>query len=445
MRESVRRVYLTAYLARQLRGQARFAFKAGLEVQRAQRRRLGQIIVHAYETVPYYRDTMRRLGLRPKDFQTSADLARLPIIEREALQRDPEYFVSRSQPIERYLRIRTGGSAGAPRQIFYDATSVIENGAYAERHRSIVRKLSGRHVRCREAVIESPFGTTRALHEYLARCVSIPPSLVTPRLYLSLFDPPDRNAALLNEFRPDVIDGYGSYLELLFPYIHSTGKAFDWPRVIVYGSDAMSSAARRLIAKSMKLPVVSAYGAVEALHIGFECDQGLGYHLNVDLIPLRIVGSNGDEKPPGETGEVVVSNLVNRATVLLNYRLGDVAYVQPLRCPCGRSLPLLSFIEGRADDWIQTSSGETIHPQAVRTLFTDEDDIYQYQVRQVEPGNFEVDVVVKHGIDREQMRDRLAHKFVCRLGSRTVVRVSFVDAVQRTQGGKVRVVSRIAS
>jgi phenylacetate-CoA ligase len=129
--------------------------------------------------------------------------------------------------------------------------------------------------------------------------------------------------------------------------------------------------------------------------------------LNVDLVPLRIVGSHGDELPAGETGDVVVSNLINRATVLLNYRLGDVARLQPFRCPCGRSLPLMSFIEGRADDWIQTKLGETVHAQAVRTLFTDEDEIYQYQVRQLAPGRFDVEVVVKHGVDRQALSARL--------------------------------------
>ncbi|MFL5820746.1 MAG: phenylacetate--CoA ligase family protein [Solirubrobacteraceae bacterium] len=435
----------TAYLARQLPGQASFPFEPSVTVQRAQQRRLARIVAHAHATVPYYRDTMRRLGLTPQDFRTSADLSLLPMLDREEIQRDPEYFVSRSQPIDRYLRLRTGGSGGAPRQIFYDTSSVIEYGAYAERHRSIVRKLAGRRLRYREAIIESPFGTARAMHDFLARHVAIAPRLAIPRLYLSLFDPPDRNVALLDAFRPDVIDGYGSYLELLFAHISSTGRKFGWPRVTVYGSDAMSTAARRLITESMGLPVLSTYGAVEALQIGFECEQGLGYHLNLDLVALRVVGPNEQEQSADETGEVVISNLVNRATVLLNYRLGDVAYLHPFGCPCGRSLPLLSFIEGRTDDWIEMPSGEKLHPQAVRTLFTDEAEIYQYRVRQLGPGRFDTDVVIKDGIDREKVRARLTDKFLSRLGRGTKVRVFFVDAVQRTQGGKVRVVARSPS
>lgn len=439
---SVQRGYLSAHLARQLVGQARFAFKPAFEVERAQQRRVARIVEHAYAMVPYYRETMRRVGLGPQDLRSAADLARLPIIEREEIQRDPEYFVSRAQPLDQYLLVQSGGSAGAPREIFHDTRSVVENGAHAERHRSIVRKLLGRRLRYREAVIESPFGTTQAVHEFLAQHVAIPPRVAIQRLYLSLLDPPERNVARLKAFRPDVIEGYGSYLGLLFPYMHSAGEAREWPRVVVYGSDAMSHATRRLIEQHLRLPVVSTYGAVEALQIGFECEKGLGYHLNTDLAPVRIVGSNGGDQAVGESGDVVVSNLVNRATVLLNYRLGDVAYLRPFRCPCGRSLPLLSFIEGRGDDWIQSPSGQTIHPQAVRSLFTDEDGIYQYQVGQLQPGRFEVQVVAKAGLDREQMSERLARKFVCRLGPGTSIRVSFVAAVRRTPGGKVPAVSR---
>ena len=52
------------------------------------------IVRHAYSTVPYYRETMDRLGLTPADLGTAADLAKLPILEPWQLTRDPEYFVS---------------------------------------------------------------------------------------------------------------------------------------------------------------------------------------------------------------------------------------------------------------------------------------------------------------------------------------------------------------
>jgi phenylacetate-coenzyme A ligase PaaK-like adenylate-forming protein len=111
-----------------------------------------------------------------------------------------------------------------------------------------------------------------------------------------------------------------------------------------YSSDSLSSSVRRLIAEKFGLPVLSTYEAVEAFKIGFECHQRVGIHLNIDLYPVRVVNAQGEPLPDGESGDVVVSNLVNRATVLLNYRLGDIATKLSVPCPCGRSLPLLSIM-----------------------------------------------------------------------------------------------------
>ena len=119
---------------------------------------------------------------------------------------------------------------------------------------------------------------------------------------------------------------------------------------------------RRAAEEKFKAQVFSTYGAVEALKIGFECEHHAGLHINIDLYPVRVVNRGGDSLPRADSGDIIVSNLVNRATVLLNYRLGDVACLLPEPCTCGRSLPLLSAILGRSDDWIRLPSGQSIAP-----------------------------------------------------------------------------------
>jgi phenylacetate-CoA ligase len=208
--------------------------------------------------------------------------------------------------------------------------------------------------------------------------------------------------------------------------------------VIVYYADAMSVFARRLATETYGIPVLSIYGAIEAFHIGFECERNVGYHLNVDLVPVRLVDGEGRDVEEGENGDVIVSNLVNRATVLLNYRLGDMAFFLPGGCACGRTLPLLSFIGGRTDDWIESPSGDALHPMTVRTIFTDEEEIWQFQVEQLAPSHYRVATVVADTADRDQIRARLVEKFVHRIGSGTTIELTFVDAIPRTPGGKVR-------
>lgn len=88
------RIQGTAYLGYHFLRDRRCAFRRPEEVRRDQSRRVRRIIEHAFRFVPYYRETLSRLGLVPSDFRSSADLARLPILERRQIQSDPERFLS---------------------------------------------------------------------------------------------------------------------------------------------------------------------------------------------------------------------------------------------------------------------------------------------------------------------------------------------------------------
>src|SRR5437660_8767386 len=99
----LRRAVWSAVLAVDGLRQPRFPFRSTAAIERAQQRRLRATIEHAYRYVPYYRQAMRRRGLVPGDFRVAADLARLPLLERGHLQRDPESFVSTRYPLDSYL------------------------------------------------------------------------------------------------------------------------------------------------------------------------------------------------------------------------------------------------------------------------------------------------------------------------------------------------------
>jgi phenylacetate-CoA ligase len=428
----------SAYLIRQLRGQAAAPFRPWPRIERDQTRRVRAMVAHAARHVPYYRETLCRLGLGPDDFRTAADLARLPVLDRGALQRDPEAFRSTAWARRSLVELRTGGSAGAPRSVHHDAAALFQNAAHSERDRSIRTRLLGRRAGYRQTLISSSHSGIRKVQEFLDAHALVPRRAQIERQYLSLADPPAENVTRINAFRPDVLHGYGSYLGWLFAHVHETGIPFCRPRVVTFGADALSPAGRELIEREFDIPVFAIYQAAEALRIGFECEAHEGLHLNVDLYPVRLVDPEGRPVPDGASGEVVVSNLVNRGTVLLNYRLGDLAVALPGPCACGRTLPRLSLPAGRTDDVIELDSGARLHPQAVRDLFTEERELWQYQVVQDGPAQFRIDLVAARGCDREAASTRITRRFAERLG--VSVRVRFVDDVGRTAQGKVRAV-----
>ena len=102
-------------LARRMRGQARMPFRPIERIRQAQSRRVRAMIRHAYRSVPFYRETMDRLGLRPRDFRTAEDLAQLPTIGPSQLRSELERFVSSDHSLDRCVRLGSSGSTGESR------------------------------------------------------------------------------------------------------------------------------------------------------------------------------------------------------------------------------------------------------------------------------------------------------------------------------------------
>jgi phenylacetate-CoA ligase len=163
--------------------------------------------------------------------------------------------------------------------------------------------------------------------------------------------------------------------------------------------------------------------------------------MNVDLCPIRIVDGEAREVPLGEPGEVVVSNLVNRGTVVLNYRLGDLAAQLPGPCRCGRALPMLSDVQGRRTDWLETRSGSPIHPQMLRNVLRSVDGVRRFQLVQEKPGEVRVIVVIAPHAARDAIRARIVDD-VRGLDAAIGVDVEFAENLPRTKGGKVRTTLR---
>jgi phenylacetate-CoA ligase len=368
----------------------------------------------------------------------------LPLIEREDLQRDPRRFLSEATGPEGCLDFRTSGTSGRPIAVSHDQFYLFQVAAHRERRTAVLAGLVGKRLGFRHATIRPAGGAgDRASRTFASRSL-IPATIRGPRLRISQATAIERNVELLNEFRPDVISSFGSYIEELFLHLHRERPPFHRPRVVNFSSEGLSDGARRLITEEFGIEVIGFYGSVEAFTLGFECEAHRGYHLNEDLYPVRIVDRQGRTLPDGHAGEVVISNLVTRGTLLLNYRLGDVGAKLPDPCPCGRSLPLLSYLQGRIGDWVETPSGQTTHPNLIMQLLNAEaGTVLRFQVVQDSPERFTVSVVAGDGTDRAALGERLRRGFAERLGPTTSVEVRFVDDLPRSPSGKVpAVVSR---
>jgi phenylacetate-CoA ligase len=436
-RSILTRLAWNAYLAYQMLGQKQAAFLPPGEIRDKQSRRLRSTVRYAFRNVPYYRETMTRLGISPGEIRTVDDLPKLPLIERAQLQRDPEYFLSRAVDRKRCVEVRSSGSSGAPKVLWHDPASLFQNAAHGERERPAMRAALGSWAGYRETVIASPVNPTQKIvQEFVRKAGLFPNGVRIERQYLLLSEPVETSNARMSDYRPDLLYTYGSYMAMLCAYWRRHGRPEHLPKAILYTSDNLPEPDRRWLADECGIPVFSVYGSVEALKMAFSTSLCDGMHVNSDLYPLRIVGPDGRDTGPEEHGEVVVSNLVNRATVLLNYRLGDLAALSPQPCPCGRTLPLILRPTGRVDEIIELADGSILHPVVFRELCLREEGILRFQIEQTAPSAFRISLVIAPGTDGPRLAQSVGARFRNRFGDSATAEICLVDELQRTLAGK---------
>ena len=107
----------------------------------------------------------------------------------------------------------------------------------------------------------------------------------------------------------------------------------------------------------------STYASSEGVTPFCECEKCCGGHVHTDAMVLEILDEAGNPVPDGETGEVVVTPLGVRGMPLLRFRTGDISFVIPEPCACGRNSPRLGPILGRRAQMMKLN-GTSIYPAA---------------------------------------------------------------------------------
>jgi len=430
------KIYGNIVVLRNLYGQRRIPYLSLEELYELRDIRLRSIVSYAAETVPYYQDLFKTMKINPSEIRSVEDLEGLPFIDKEMIREDPGYFISTTRRGKNAIPFLTSGSTGMPIKIYHDRYSLLANIASGVREREVISKLCGRSLGYRIALVLYPGNTTEKVQELYRRWTFIP--IRPEQITLSVSSPVEEVIESINHLRPDVLIGYGSYLETFFKTLALRKISLQLPKVLVSVAEAMTADGKTFIEEEFGIPVLSQYNAVEAFKIGFTCEERNGFHLHEDLCHVKIVDTNGNKLAEGEKGEIVISNFVNHGTVLLNYRLGDVGSLSKERCPCGRTLSLLSELEGRMEDTLFLQDGRFIHSRAIWAVIKKSEGVLKYQLIQHEPKRFELRLVT---VDKETyplVADRILDGLKNLLGSSVTIESQYLEELRPQKGGKFR-------
>lgn len=435
------RLFGNAVIAWHLRGQTRAPFLDGTRIAAARDANIRRIVSYAARTVPQYREMFAAERIEPRDIRTAADLDRLPVLNRALVRQQPLRFLSESRRARGALVLRTSGTTGTALEVAHDAQSALANIAWGERERKVIIALAGAGFRPKELYLGFDSSNFRRIQDFYTERTRMPVKPNRRMVPMSL--PFDEIVAAINAARPDVLTAYAGFIDMFISQVVDRGVVLHRPRVVMAMGETMPHGGRERIERAFGCTVLSRYSAVEAFKIGYVCEAQAGYHVHDDLCHVRILTPDRREARTGEIGEIVISNLVNHGTVLLNYPMGDLGSWAEGACPCGRRQRRLAEVLGRVEDMLLQAQGRRLHPRVVWQALKDDARIAQYQLIQHELDRFDLKLVVP---------DRAAHAAVAgqavaslrrHLGLEARISVTFhesLGAEERARTGKFRAV-----
>ena len=133
------------------------------------------------------------------------------------------------------------------------------------------------------------------------------------------------------------------------------------------GAEPHSENTRRKIQDLLAIEAYNSYGLSElnGPGVAFECMCRKDMHVWEDAFIAEIIDpKTGEVLKDGQEGELVLTNIVRRATPMLRYRTRDLTLLHPQGCDCGRTHRRMARILGRTDDML-IINGVNVFPSQI--------------------------------------------------------------------------------
>jgi phenylacetate-CoA ligase len=401
----------------------------GEQMAEMQAEKLAHRVRDAATRSPLLARRLAALGLDPASIRQPADLARLPVLERADLQdRFAELACRGMGPGESFPN-STGGSSGTNVHFLVDRGCERQRDAVDLRLWSFLGLRPGARV---ATVWGSPMdqGKTRGWRKRLGRLAE---NLRFFSAYRLSEKDVDRILDWLSRNQPDVLMGYASVLDLLAHRALVRG-GMQVARYAISSAEALFPDQRERMAEGLGVEVFNLYGCREVGLVALECSRHNGLHVMDERLVVETVSTAA-----GEPSDLLITDLDNRATPFIRYRVGDLAMAPaPGPCPCGRGLSRLGEITGRAFDVIRGPSGGAVGGTFWSLLLrTAVKHVRSFQVIQHEPERIEIRFTPLGGLPPED-RDIITREVRAALGAAMKVEFSGQEHLDPLPSGKHR-------
>jgi phenylacetate-CoA ligase len=317
-------------------GEAEWLSEAELAAH--QDRRIGRLLRHALETVPYYSE-------RGLDAVAAGNLpwADIPLMDAETvLDHEVDLRALRLPPEHGKVFYRLQHRDGQdPVAVSLTEYALMVEGCQRMRiyawhdidpTRLLLRITNGSDDPCDEKIPTEYWDRTLQALGIKGSCSEI--------------DPAEPKAAILDRLaglRPHALEGDVAWVAELASLASGQTIGDRQIDVVIATNVADRRTLRAAVGTAFGARLAAIQACGEAGVIAIECPTGNAYHAMSDSMKVEIVDDQGVPVEPGSRGRLVVTPFYNFAMPLLRYDTGLTA-TRCAGCPCGRSLAAIDDI-----------------------------------------------------------------------------------------------------
>ena len=332
------------------------------QMRELQGKRLHKIVDYVYHNVPFYRDKLQQMDIKPEDITSIDDITKLPFTTKQDL-RDNYPFGLQAAPQSEVIRIHaSSGTTGNPTIVGYTRKDV---GVWSE---CMSRCLTAFGV-TRNDLFSVAYGYglfTGGLGVHYG--VENLGAAVLPTSTGNT----EKHVRLLRDLGVTGIACTPSYALYLAETMDKMGVSVDdiHLRVGAFGAEPWTENMRQEIQRRLGLKGFNIYGLSEIMGpcVSYECEEQNGSHICEDhFFPEIINPETLEPLPYGQSGELVFTTLTKEGMPLLRYRTRDLCTLYNDPCPCGRTAVRMGRILGRSDDML-IIRGINVFPSQVESV-----------------------------------------------------------------------------
>jgi len=296
-------------------------------------------------------------------YQNVKQFSDLPVIDKRFIKENHDALMNPFYS-GRKIRKKTGGSTGEPLVFFSgsDAQSYLWAGIF------LSWQIAGYEFGDKVAFFagSSLFATGSK------------PYIYYKLLNVTIMTPFDMSDTTMEEYGQRlqqggyrIVYGFSLAMHRMARYYLDAGLTLKTSlRAIICTAEKLTPAMRKDIEACFGVPCYSQYGCNDAGISAFECEERNGFHL--------ITTRSYHEVLPG--GELVSTDMANRAMFLPRYNSGDMVRMSDRVCRCGRGFPLIEEVVGRQNDIVIDTQGHAVHSEYFNHMFRENERVLSLQV-----------------------------------------------------------------